>query len=252
MKRRILSALLAVALAVAGTAVLVSYVRSAEQRALAGEQVVEVLVADGTIPAGTDAAALTGRVRTEQVPAKVQAAGSVSDLDAVAGKVTTVDLLPGEQLTTARFAEPAQFATRSGVDIPEGLQVITVSLEAARALGGQLAPGERVGVVASFTQSEVPREDNPTETEQADASTHMILHKVLVTNVQGEPQPTAETDGARDPAPQAGFLVSLAVDAPSAERIVFAAEHGTVWLTLQPDDASEDGTRVQTRGTILR
>lgn len=260
MNRRVLAAVAALLLAAVGTALLIIYVQTAEERALAGEELVDVLVLEEAVAAGTDASALTELVREEQVPVKVQASGSVASLDALAGLVAAVDLLPGEQLVSTRFVEPAVFAQIEEVDIPEGLQVITVPLDPARAVGGQIVPGDTVGVVASFEQAEVPDEEDPTETTPFQDTSGLILHKILVTNVQGEQTPAQpDEEPARDrggqprpPGPPAQLLVSLAMDAPSAERVAFAAEHGTVWLTLQPEDATEDGTRTQTRETIYQ
>ena len=55
MKRRALSIVLAVLLAILGTAGVLAYVSHANARALAGQQAVTVLVAKGLIPAGTSA-----------------------------------------------------------------------------------------------------------------------------------------------------------------------------------------------------
>lgn len=77
--------------------------------------------------------------------------------------------------------------------------------------------------------------------------------------VQGEPQPStdggaegAPATGARPAAPGGNLLVTFALNAPAAERLVFAAEHGSMWLSLQTDDTTADGTRVQTKETIYQ
>ena len=59
-----------------------------------------------SIPEGTSGDELADLVRTETVPAKAAVAGRVTDLAALAGRVATVDLLPGEQLLAGRFAQP--------------------------------------------------------------------------------------------------------------------------------------------------
>ena len=38
-------------------------------------------------------------------------------------------------------------------------------------------------------------------------------------------------------------MVTLAVTAAKAEKIVFAAENGTIWLSNEPTDAVATGTR---------
>lgn len=242
MKRRILGIVLAVALAAVGTGVLMLYVSGAEQRALAGVEVADVLLVQERIQKGTAVEDLGDRVRVEKVATKMLADGAVSDVGELEGKVAMVDLLPGEQVVEDRFAEPAAFQAAGRVQIPDGLQVVSVSLSPDRAVGGQVSPGDTVGVVASFADGE--------------ATTHLILHRVLVTNVQGgsASRPDAEADGNadRDAEPSGNMLVSFAVKASDAEKVVFAAEHGTIWLTSQSDDASTSGTSVKSLKGIFQ
>lgn len=263
MNRRLIGAVAAIVFATVGTVALVAFVRGAEDRALAGERLVKVLVVKDRIAAGTPAKEIAGDVSTERVPTKVRAEDAVTSLDALTGKVTSVDLLPGEQLTAARFVEPDIFERRRAqVDVPEDLLEVTIGLDPERAVGGVLRPGSTVGVLASFEPFEISSTE-PVQLEglsipqegKTPNSTHLILHKVLVTNVQTDTEFTPglnEEGQATAPAPQGRLLVTLALEAPSIERVVFAAEHGTVWLALEPEEADEGGTRVQTRGTVYQ
>jgi pilus assembly protein CpaB len=265
MARRIIAIMLSVLLAAAGTVVLVLYVRTAEQRALAGEETVEVLVVAEDVPRGTPAEALADRVRTEVVPVKVRATGSVDDLDDLNGRVTSAELVAGEQVVSRRFVDPAAL---TAIDVPEGMLQVTVRLPPERLLGGVVNPGDTVALLASFkrieTEAEGTDEDPDAAERRTTDTTHLILHKVLVTNVQGErggqasPAGPGEANGVaqqEDPSgsvPSGDLLITLAVDAPSIERVVFTAEHGSIWLALEPDDAPEDGTRIQTYDSIYR
>jgi pilus assembly protein CpaB len=247
MSRRIIGVVAAVLLAALGTAVLVAFVKGAESRALAGEQTVDVLVVSESVARNTASTDLADMVVTTQVPAKVRAEGSVADLSDLDGKVTAVDLMPGEQLVASRFVTPAQLAEQSEVEVPEGMQEVTISLEPQRAVGGQIAPGDTVGLVASL---------RPQEADAADA-TKMILQKVLVTNVQVEQLPSQPTEGEEgtdsqgpDLAPTGNLLITFAVDVPKVERIVFSAEFGTIWLTNQPGSADESGSEIRDGGNI--
>jgi pilus assembly protein CpaB len=241
--RRLLAAFAALLLLVVGTAVLVAYVHGADSRALAGIRTVDVLVADELIPEGTKSDALAALVRTETVPAKTAVAGRVTDLDALAGRVATVDVLPGEQLLAARFARPEDRQAPGIVDVPDGLQEVSVLLEPQRAVGGRLAAGDTVGVVVSQSLPD------------GTPATHAVLHDVLVTQVQGAPAAPAPdaTDGtetAAAGAPAASLMITFAVSAAQAEAVVFGIEHGTLWLSLEPDGAQTGGTDVITPDTI--
>lgn len=244
--RRLLAALAALLLLVVGSVVLLTYVHGADARALAGARTVEVLVADKLIPRGTSGDALDGMVRTETVPAKTAIAGRVTDLAALSGRVVTVDLLPGEQLLSSRFAKPGDLVAPGTVKVPPGLQEVSVLLEPQRAVGGRLAAGDTVGVVVSEKLAD------------GAAATHAVLHKVLVTQVQGAPaaaDPSAAkqdpaTTSAGTPAPSSSLMVTLAVSAAQVEAVVFGIEHGKIWLSREPQGAQTGGTDVITGGNI--
>src|SRR5215212_6388038 len=171
MRRRLLAAFAALVLLVAGTLVLLAYVRGADARALAGTRTVEVLVADELIPQGTAGTELAELVRTEVLPAKAALQGRVTDLSSLIDLVSTVDLQPGEQLLTSRFESPDERQAPGTVEVPEGLQEVSVLLEPQRAIGGRLAAGDTVGVVVSI------------ESKQ----THFVIHQVLLTEIKGAP-----------------------------------------------------------------
>ena len=243
MRRRLLAAAAALVLMLVGTVVLVGYVRGAESRALAGVETVEVLVAEAPIPAGTPGAALGDLVRVDVLPAKAALPGRVTDLASLADRVSTVDLAAGEQLLGSRFAGPEEARVPGTVPVPEGMQEVSIVLEPQRAVGGRLAAGDRVGVFVSMGGGD------------AGAKTNAVLHEVLVTQVQGAPAPAAPpADGtataASAPAPSGSLMVTFAVTAAQAEAIVFAAEHASIWLSLEPADPDVSGTQVLTPDTI--
>lgn len=231
-RQKLIGIIASVVLAGLGTGLLVAYVRGAEGRAVKGESRVSVLVVTDTIPRGTKAEDITDKVKTEQVPTKVMAKGAVATLTPLSGRVSAVDLLPGEQVVQTRFALPTDAATKT-IAPPGSLQV-TVQLDAVRALGGRVREGDSVGVLMSF-------EDPQT--------THLVLQKVPVTDVrtaEGAPV-TAKVDGTVG---TGSLFVTMAVDVASVEKVVFAAEHGRLWLTWEPKDANEGGTKVQTKNGV--
>lgn len=256
MNKKRVSLIAASVLVAVGTLALVQYVRSAEDRALAGEELVDVLVVDAEVPAGTSAAELQNFVRVESVPAKVQAAGALATIQDADGMVVSVDLIEGEQLTASRLVSAEKFnelqarVGRGGgsVSVPEGLLEITVPLDAVRTVGGTIRPGDLVGVIASF--GSIPAEG----AEHAGKDTSgFLMHKVLVTNVQGAP--VAETPGQaastenRAPTPGGTMFVTLAVDSAAAERLVFASSYGDIWMAIEPADANESSS-IQTTDKI--
>lgn len=248
MRHRSLAMVGAIVLALIGTFTIVSYVQGADDRALAGESVVKVLVVQEQVPPGTPAVDLGDRVALEPVAEKVKADGAITNVKQLGSQVASATLVPGEQIVEARFvAASAYRASGTAVTVPEGLLQTTVALDPQRAVGGVLSPGAKVAVVASFTDPD---------------QSSIILHKVLVTNVQlaeDQDDGSTNTDNADSSnqakpgeAPTGQLLVTLALDAAAVERVVFAAEHGTLWLSLDPASASEEGTRIQDRGAIYQ
>lgn len=240
MPRRTLAAIAAIVLAVLGSVLLISWVSGAERRAMADLEPVDVLVVAEPVPAGTSADDISEQqVRADTLPAAAVADGAVASLKELTGLVATADLVPGEQVLAARFADPSEAGTPGGVAVPEGLHEVSVQLEPQRVLGGRLDAGSTVAVFASFAEPD---------------QTNLVLHKVLVTSVQGavataEP---AEGEAGAAPVPEGAVVVTLAVSPGDAEKVVFGAEHGTIWLSSEPDDAPEGGTGVRSRENIYQ
>jgi len=208
MQRRLLAAVAAFLIAAVGAVVLVSYARSADARAQAGEQLVPVLVVGSAVPAGSAAADVAGAVRTAEVPARLAAPGSLSDLSAVDGFVTTADLLPGEQLLQARFADPASLLPAGTVAAPAGTQEVSLTLQPQQAVDGALKAGDRVGVLV------LGKADQTSQT----------IDGVLVTRSTGG-------SGSTDPGSQ--VTVTLALDGPQSAAVIAGMQQGTIWLSLQ-------------------
>jgi pilus assembly protein CpaB len=240
-RRRLLAAFAALVLLVAGTLVLLAYVRGADARALAGTRTVEVLVVDQPVPAGMTGDEMAAFVTTETMPAMAALEGRVTDLSDLAGRVATVDLQVGEQLLDSRFVRPDDLQALGTVTVPDGLQEISVLLEPQRVVGARLSAGDTVGVYLSQVL--------PDGTGQTSA----VLHQVLVTQVQGAPapvDPTADGETVTAATPAESLIVTLAVTAKDAETVVFGMEHGTLWLSLETDGDESGGTRVIDPNTI--
>ena len=133
MKRRIIAAITALLLAGVGAVVLLGYVGNADRRALAGMQTCGRARGDRTGAGGYD------RRGAGQAGEYEDAAGQrrsprarLSSLTAISGQVATTDLQPGEQVLASRFADPASLVDPDTVQIPAGLQQLSVSLDPQR------------------------------------------------------------------------------------------------------------------------
>jgi pilus assembly protein CpaB len=211
MKRRLLAAVAAFLIAAVGAVVLVGYAQSADERAQAGEQLVPVLVVGARVPAGTEADALGGSLSTVRVPARLAAPRSLSDLSGVAGRVTTADLLPGEQVLEDRFVDPDTLLPAGTVAAPAGTQEVSLTLQPQQAVDGALKAGDRVGVLVLGKDA-------------SGNSASTSIDGVLVTR---------STGGAESTDPITQVTVTLALDGPQSAAVIAGMQQGTIWLSLQ-------------------
>jgi pilus assembly protein CpaB len=264
--KRIIAAVAAIVLAVVAAVLVMGYASRADERALADMETVEVLVTKEQIPKGTPAEQLGDLVEFRNVPVQFLVDGAADDLNDLKGLAHS-ELAGGEQITTADFITEEALRAEGDFDLPEDakdLHQVTVPLDNPRALGGNIAPGDTVGVFISIEASNADPEDvvernaeqgssetdgTGSEEDAADSvsMTHLALHKVLVVRVEGgyvAPPAAGEGSAEEVKGPEDVIHVTLALDAHDAETLVFGMEWGTVWLSLEPEDASEEGTEV--------
>lgn len=238
MKTRLLGGIVALVLAVVGTLLLISYVQGSEARAQADLQPIDVLVVEKQIPQGSTLDQIKSAVKLTSLPSASVPNGALKSLDGLDGKVASADLVPGEPLLGVRLVDPTSLAAPGSVPVPAGMQEISVQLDAQRVVGGRIAAGDTVGVVALFAG------DGPDG-----ATAQQIFHKVLVTSVQraatqnsGNNQASSEQANTQLPTGQ--LLVTFARSDADAQKIAFAAEFGKLWLTKEPASATESAPAV--------
>lgn len=232
-RRRIIAAFSAALLTVIAAVILVAYVGGADQRAAAALEPQSVLVVVEPVAKGTAAESLGASVEVRQVPRSALAEGAAPDVSAISGKVASIDLVPGEQVLASRFVDPADLQS---VQVPAGMQEISVMLSSERVYGGRPAAGDTVGVFV--TQNE---------------TTKVVLNRVLVTRAEGgAAAQAAAADAAAEgsQAPQSEILLTLALDTDDAEKVVWAKENGTIWLSLQNQQTNTGGSRAVTAENV--
>lgn len=252
MKKRLLGGIAALLVAIVGTVLLVSYVQNADKRALAGTETESIYVVQKAIPAGTPAEKLAAMVTKKEVPKLALADSSVTDLGTLGSKVTAVTLMPGEQLLSSRLVEENAFLGPARVQVPAGLQEITLKLPIERVAGGVLKAGDTVGVFLSLEETGGTAGVKVSRTQQT-------FHKVLVTasqfsNGSATQTGTADTEAGASQVSSTSstkeqgdgsYLITLARNSADAQRIVFATEFGKVYLSKEPGTAVESG-----KGTV--
>lgn len=233
MKKQAVAALVAVLLAAVGVLALVNYANGANDRAFEGAKLVEVLRVKTLIPSNTPVERMRASVELVKIPASAKVEGALTSLDSVESKSTNAPLNKGEQVLASRFGGAAS-TKGSGTSLPKGLQEVTIAMPAPRLATGKLKPGDRVGVMTSYTDS---------EGKGAAGYTNMVAGRVLVTRVSTQ---LGAEEGVGT------SLVTLAVNTLIAEKIVNASEFGKVWLTLQGEDADISGRKMVSGQDVLK
>ena len=237
MKTRLLGGMAALVLAIVGTALLFNYVKAADLRAQKDLDPVTVLVASKDIPAGTPVGELASSLETRSLPGAAVAPGALSALTDVADKVVASDIVAGEQLLDAKLVAESALLTPGTVEVPAGLQEVTVLLEPERVAGGNLKAGDKVGIFTNFSVKEKGSEEG----DEVKLSKH-LYDKVLVTAIQIAPSEQTETKEGTTAMPSGSAYVTFGVDSVQATKIVHTQLYGDLWLTKQ-NDATNPGDR---------
>lgn len=260
MKTRLLGGIAALVVAVIGTIILFNYVQGADKRALANTETVDVLVVKQDVAAGTPADKLGDYVTTRSVPMTAVAEDRVADLASLGNKVTSVALVPGEQLLNSRLVDANAYLGPARVKVPAGLQEITFRLGIDRVVGGRVEAGDTVGVFLSTNEAG----SNGQATGNA---TQLTFHKVLVTAVQFSSGAAAQTqgqtqqntaqgalnaDGQKQATSSDSYLITLARNSADAEKLVYASEFGKIYLSREPADAIENSTGILDKTRLFR
>lgn len=255
-KRKFIGLALAGAIALGGVGILVSASGKDSGASSSKIREVDVLVAAAPLANGVDPTAETTKSSLALAHMRVEdvapdALRSAQELQTLQGLRLSRPLAAGDQIVRSAFAKTTSYADATApVDVPADLLQQSFTLEAQRVLGGRLRPGDHVGVMFSYTGGGAGG-------EQGGGATHLVLSKVLVANVQAEQLPS--NPGAANAADAeslaqtmtGNLTVTLALDAPSAEKLTHGLEFGKLWLVVQPVEAPDGGTAVQTIGSVL-
>lgn len=207
----------AAAAALAGILVLTA-LRSA--RSGGGAAPVSVLVANQLIPKGSSGQAIAaGRlVRTAEVGRDSLVAGAVTDVSQLQGKVAAQDIYPGQQVSADSFAGAGGALT---AQLGAADRAISVPLDAAHGMIGDVQAGDRVDVLVGFNV-------------QGNTGLTRPVMKVLAQNVVVLKAPDASGAGATGGSGQGSGNVTLRVGDATATKLAFAVDNGKIWLVLRP------------------
>ena len=239
MQSKVLAILIAVVLALVATAALVVYVNGADRRAISNQEPTLVWVAAQTIPAGTSGqtAKNTEKIKQEAVAKKDVVPGAVRSLAQIQNLRAAVDIQLGEQLLLKRWVGIEDVAGRGLLQIPEGHQAVAIGMDAVRQVAGFVTPGDTVSLVLTMNLRGQER-------------SQFLLQNIRVLAVGATALANSAAQGGGGRVNQGKgqvAAVTLAVPQEKVQKVVFAAEHGSIYMTLL---ASPDAPEVPSGGGV--
>jgi pilus assembly protein CpaB len=211
-------AYLSACLALAGIAGFIFYTQTEQASALVAER-------DLTIGERLTADDLAVR----RVPASSLPDGVLTTVDQAVGQFLSFPLLAGQYVTPRHLSrDPSGSALTGGLPVPPGDRIVSLPLTPAAALGGALAPGDLVDVIA------VPDPARSASAAALDLAGNSVLgQRVLVVGLRTD-QGTALETGASNAQPSTARLGSVLVAIPDSDEQRYAAAIGsdTFVLTL--------------------
>lgn len=211
---------------IAGVAVF-AYVHSYRQSVQQGGTPATVLVARKLIAKGTPGELVASKrfFRVQTIRESQLREGAMADAAALRGRVAATDIYPGTQLTTADF----EVGTGTLVSRLQGRErAITVSIDSAHGMIGQIRAGDHVDVYAGFNVT-------PIDSLGHQANDSGGARPVLRLLMQNIPVLVASTsEGQIGGGSNITTNVTLQAAAAQTAKLAFAADNGKLWLVLRP------------------
>lgn len=239
MDRRRILLVVAVVIALVGTALVFLYVRGADQRAEARFDTVNVLRAVAPIEPGEtiDDAAASGKLALQPVARDYLLPNYQTSVEDLTGSVATQRILPGEQIVTDKFGSEIETAP-SALTLPKGELAISISLSDTARVAGFINPGSRVAI---FLNGADP---------SGQSFTRMLLDDVQVIAVGSTTTTqttTTDQEGNETVEQLPRTLMTLALEQKDAERVLLAQGSGELVfaVTTQDSNVRADGGLTQ-------
>ncbi|MDT0213581.1 RcpC/CpaB family pilus assembly protein [Rothia sp. ARF10] len=239
MGRRILALAAAVVLALVGAVLVLLYARSADVRALEGQQPTTVYVTEKLVGSGTTLkdAERGGLIKRTQMAAKAVPAGSLKAVDGEnSGLVALADIAPGQVVLNAAFG--TERLGQKAIGVSPGKVAISVSLEDPNRVGAFVTPGSLITIYDTYDVKRIGTDEATKQYNQLGVKgTSVLLSKVQVigigtTSLSGASiSPASDEEKKGDAvAPTTGtpvqsYLVTVEVSPADSVKLVHAIQH---------------------------
>ena len=194
------------------------YKRSVDESA----EPITVLVAKDPLPKGSsgDTIAAKGLFQATGLKREQVKDGAITDPGSLRGQVAKHAIVPGQQLTTADFGAPTDPVLSK---LSDDTRAVTVPLDAAHGMIGEVHAGDHVDVYAGF------------QVQPDGAGRPRPVLRELLQNVEVLKAPSADEDsnkGAASATQTQGVV--LRVPTEDAPQLAFASDNGKLWISERP------------------
>ncbi len=242
MKSKLAMVIMAVTFAALATLGLMIYIQGVRAQIKEDSTPVEVMVSRQAIAKGTSVNTMKNQVEIKKIPKRYVAEGAYSDLSQLDDQITVVSLNKGEQITNSMLKKTSQAGL--SYQIPESLVAISMPVDEIIGVSGQLKQGDHLNIIATFSPGPGGMDISKTLLQNIE-----VLH---VSSDKSGSKSSTQTGKSGTQGSQKSTMV-LAVSPGDAEKLVFAEEKGTVWLTLVPPDyAALTDTTGQTVDSVFK
>lgn len=235
MSRRSVLLIVAVLIALLGTALIVLYVRGIDKRATEGQEMVEVLTASATIEAGENASAAieAGKFETSEVRRDDFVEGALTSTTNIKDEVALGTIYPGEQILEANFGSPSQ---AESLVIPDDKMAVSVELTDFERVAGFVNPGSEIAVFA--TDLDLVELTPDGEERKLPSITRIVLPRspVLGIGTTSVTSKTTKTDVGDETTQVAQTIVTIAVTQEEAEKLILADRATDLTFALLTED----------------
>jgi pilus assembly protein CpaB len=188
---------------------------------------VTVLVAKGLIEKGTsgDIIASQDLYQVSTLPKGEVVDGAITDPATLKGRVTTADVFPGEQLTAANLETGG--ATSLANRITGDERAVTIPIDAAHGMAGNISAGDHVDIYAGFNVKKLKADGTPDTAAAERPVLKLLVADVLVLEAPDEGSAAIGAGGSKT-------QLTLRMGDQDAASTAFAADNGILWAILRP------------------
>ena len=219
---------LAVLAAVIAAGVLMVFISGYKRSLDATAEPVTVLVAKDRLPKGSsgDLIAQKGLFQATALKREQVKEGAITDPASLRAQVAKHEIVRGQQLTVADFAKPSD-PILSKLD--DRSRAVSVPLDAAHGLIGQVQAGDRVDVYAGF------------QVQPEGATRPRPVLRVLLQDVEVlSAPPVGDENGKAMGGSTETQNVVLRVEDDDAPQLAFSSDNGKVWIVLRPQAGAKE------------